>query len=182
VKGEAPHVVLLGPDRRWAFVSNTNTNAVAAVDLQTGNATVIPTGARPQGSAFSPEKKTLYVTSLGGDNITIVDVAARKRIGEIHTGKGPMRIVVTPDGATLIYALQTGNAVGFADVKQRREVQQIPLPGQPVSMNLSADRTLAYCATQMDDKIFVISVAERKIIAVIDTLKGSGPDPVLPLP
>ncbi|MGA2269848.1 MAG: YncE family protein [Bryobacteraceae bacterium] len=182
VKGEAPHMVLLGPDRKWAFVSNTNTGAMAAVDLQTSEITLIPTGPRPQGAAFSPDKKTIYVANSGGESISIVDAVAKKHAGEIATGKGPVRIAITPDGETLIYALQLGTAVGFADAKRRRETGQIPLPGQPVSLTLSADRKLAYCAVQMEDKIFVVSIADRKIVRVVETPKGSGPDPVFELP
>jgi YVTN family beta-propeller protein len=181
VKGEAPHMVLLGPDRRWAFVSDTNTGGLAAVDLQTSEVTLIPTGSRPQGTAFSPDKKTIYVTNSGSASITVVDVMARKRVADIATGQGPVRLAVTPDGSTLIYALQLGNAVGFADVKTGKEVAQIPLPGQPVSLTLSADRKHAYCSVQAQDKIFEISIADRRIVRVIDTPKGAGPDPVYPI-
>ena len=80
-----------------------------------------------------------------------------------------------------IYALQLGNAVGFADVKTGKEVAQIPLPGQPVSLTLSADRKHAYCSVQAQDKIFEISIADRRIVRVIDTPKGAGPDPVYPI-
>ena len=48
VKGEAPHMVRLSPDARIAYVSNTNSGTLAAVNLETGEAKTIPTGARPQ--------------------------------------------------------------------------------------------------------------------------------------
>lgn len=182
VKGEAPHMVLLAADRRWAFVSNSNTGTLAAVDLETARVTSIPVGERPQGAVLSPDKRTLYVTNLGSNNISIVDVATRRRTGDIATGQGPCRLALTPDGKTLIYALQNGNAVGFADVQSGKEVAQVALPGQPVSLNLSADRKQAYSAVQMQDKVLVIDIVTRKIVQVINTPKGSGPDPVYPLP
>ncbi len=182
VKGEAPHYVRLLPDGVWAFVSNTNTGTVAAVNLQTGEAKLIPVGARPQGAAFSPDFRRLYVCNSGGDSISVIDTAARAKTGDIATGKGPVRLAVTPDGNTLIYALQTAEAVGFANVKTMKEETQIRLTGQPVSLTLSADNKLAFSSVQAQDKIFVIPLATRKIDRVITLPASSGPDPYLPLP
>jgi hypothetical protein len=55
------------------------------------------------------------------------------------------------------------------------------LAGRPVSISLSRDRRLAYSSVQEEDKIYVISISERKIAGVYDTPKGTGPDPVIPL-
>ena len=81
---------------------------------------VIPIGECPQGMAFSPDNRRLYVTNMNSDSISVIDTQSKKRIGEIPTGKGPVRIGVTPDGKTLVYALQTGEAVGFANAETRK--------------------------------------------------------------
>ncbi len=71
--------------------------------------------------------------------------------------------------------------MGFADVASRKEVKQIPLGGPAVSLTMSRDGRVVYSSVQEQDKIFVISVPDRKILRVIQTPKGSGPDPVIPL-
>jgi YVTN family beta-propeller protein len=182
VVGEAPHIVQLGAGAVWAYVSNTGTGTLAAVQLSSGQVKLTPVGERPQGAAFSPDRKTLYVANSGGSSIAVFDTGKNEKIGNIPTGKAPVRLVITPDGKTAIYALQEGRSVGFADVATRKELQQVPLGGRPVSMTLSADGRLAYSAVQEQDKIFVISVAGRKIIRAFETPKGTGPDPVFPLP
>jgi YVTN family beta-propeller protein len=106
IKGKAPHLVKLANDRVWAYTSNTDTGTVSAVDLETGEVQVIPIGERPQGMAFSPDNRRLYVTNLNSDSISVIDTQSKTRIGEIPTGKGPVRIRVTPDGKTLVYALK----------------------------------------------------------------------------
>jgi DNA-binding beta-propeller fold protein YncE len=63
IKGKAPHLVKLANDRVWAYTSNTDTGTVSAVNLETGEVRVIPIGERPQGMAFSPENRRLYVTT-----------------------------------------------------------------------------------------------------------------------
>jgi YVTN family beta-propeller protein len=181
VKGEAPHMVLLSPDGRQAYVSNTGTGTLSIVELATGKANVIPSAARPQGTALSPDRKTVYMTNLDGNSISVFDAAKGQRTGSIQTGKGPCRVATTPDGKTLVYALQNAEAVGFADVASGKEVQQVPLGGKLVSLTLSRDGRLAYSSAQEQDKISVISIADRKIVKVINTPKGSGPDPVIAL-
>jgi DNA-binding beta-propeller fold protein YncE len=181
VKGAAPHMVMLTPDSEWAFTSDSNSGDLSAIRLSTGEVTLIPAGKRPQGQAFSPDRRTLYVTIADEKAIGIFDVAKKRFTGRVVTGKTPVRVAVTPDGRTLIYALQERNAVGFADVASRREIAEVEAGGPAMSMSLSPDGKRAYTGVQERDKVVVISVPERKVVTSFGTPKGSGPDPVLAL-
>lgn len=181
VQGKAPHMVLFSPDGKQAFVSNTGSGTLAIVDLTTSAVKVIPSGASPQGTAFSPDRKTLYLTNLDANSVSIFDVAKGTLTGSIATGKGPCRIAVTADGKTLVYALQNAQSVGFADAASGQEAKQVPLGGKLVSLTLSRDGRVAYSSAQEQDKIFVVSIADRKVMKVLQTPKGSGPDPVIAL-
>ena len=72
--------------------------------------------------------------------------------------------------------------MGFADVAKRVQTAVVPLEGPPLSLHLSPGGETAYSGVQSLDKVFVVSVKERKIVRVIDTVKGSGPDAVVPVP
>jgi len=180
-KGGAPHMVTLGARGEWAYVSNTSTHTAAAVHLESGEVKLIPTDARPQGGVISLDGKLLYLTNSDGNSIAIIDTEKKERVGTIQTGKGPGRIALTPDGAQLVYNLQAGNAVGFADVKSRKQVAEVGLEGPPLSLSLSRDGKLAYTGVQSLDKVYVISVGERRIVRTFSTPKDAGPDPVLEL-
>ena len=82
----------------WAYTTNTDTGTLSAVNLRSGEVKVIAIGELPQGMAFSPDGRRLYVTNLNSDSIGIVDTQTKTRIGDIRTGKGPVRIRITPDG------------------------------------------------------------------------------------
>lgn len=181
VKGQAPHIVKLDKKQEWAYVSNTDTGTLSAINLSSGAVTTIASGERPQGQAMSPDEHSLFVANSGGNSISIFDLEQKRNIGRIVTGKAPVRLVVSPDGKTLIYALQESRSVGFADIATRKELLQIPLGGRPVSMSLSLDGKRAYTSVQEEDEIYTISLAERKVLRVDHTPKGSGPDPVVPL-
>ncbi|MBS1859790.1 MAG: PQQ-binding-like beta-propeller repeat protein [Acidobacteria bacterium] len=181
VKGRSPHMVIPMPGGRMAFVSDTDSNAVAAIDLATGAVTLIPTGARPQGAVLSPGGDKLYVVNTSGNQISIIDTARLAVTGVIPTGKGPGRIAITPDGRTLVYNLQFEPAVGFADTASGKQTAMVSLTGRPLSLTMTRDGARAFAGIQDQDKVCFVSVAGRKIERVIELPKGSGPDPAIPL-
>jgi YVTN family beta-propeller protein len=178
-KGKTSHMVTLGPDAKWAFVSNSTSRNVSAVNVDTGEVKLIPTGERPEGSALSRDGKEVYVCNREGAAITVIDSAQQKAVGTIPTGKGPVRIAVTPDGKTLVYALMHDHKVGFADPATRKETGSVQLPGPPVSLHLSPDGKLAFASVEDADSVYVVSIADKKVVREIKTAKGSGPDPVV---
>lgn len=181
VKGKSPHMVTPTPDGEWAFVSNVDSNTVAAVELRTGKVQLIPTGARPQGSVLSPDGNRLYVVNTGSNQISIIDIKQKEIVGTIATGKGPGRITITPDGKTLVYNLQFDPGIGFANVASGKQVATIPLSGRPLSLTMTRDGRRVFAGIQDQDKVVFISVPERKIERVVEIPKGSGPDPTIPL-
>jgi len=181
VKGKSPHMVIPSPDGKWACVSNTDSNTVAAIELQTGNVKLISTGARPQGGVISPDGNRLYVVNTGANQISIIDLHQKEVIGNIATGKGPGRITITPDGKTLIYNLQFEPGVGFVDLDSCKQVTMVQLSGRPLSLTMTSDGRRVFAGVQDQDKVFFISTQERKIERIVNTPKNSGPDPVIPL-
>lgn len=179
VQGEDPHMVLLDGRGEWAYVSNTTTNTVAAIELATGKVKLIPVDKRPQGGVLTRDGRRIFLTCSDGNSIAVIDTEKKERVGVIRTGKGPGRVALTPDEKTLVYNLQPGEGVGFADVAAGKETGVVALGGQPLSLTLSGDGKLAYAGVQDQDKIVVVSVGERKVVRVIETPKRAGPDPVI---
>jgi YVTN family beta-propeller protein len=180
VKGKGSHMVFPTAAGDWAFVSNSDSDSLAAIDLRSGRVNLINAGAHPQGAVFSPGGDRLYVTAMNDNQITIVDPKTQSVTGKIPTGKGPARVALTPDGKTLVYNL-TEPGVGFADVSAAKQTGFIPLPGRPLSLTMTRDGRRAFAGVQDLDKVFVLSVANRKIERVIELPKGSGPDPAIPI-
>lgn len=181
-KGEQPHMVLLDRKAEWAWVSNSKSGTVAAVNLATGAAHVLPLGENTQGAAITRDGKRIFLAVMGANKIVEIDAATRKVVGEIATSKGPARLALTPDEKTLVYNTQLEPGVAFADVATRRQISRADLPGRPLSLTMTPDGRTAYLGVQEEDQIAVVSVTERKVTRYLKTPKGAGPDPVLPLP
>ena len=181
VKGKSPHMVIPTADGRWAYVSNSDSDTVAAIELETRAVKVIPTAAHPQGGVLSAAGDRLYLTCTEGNRIAIIDTRAQRVIGEIPTGKGPARIAMTPDGKTLVYNLQFEPAVGFADVASGKQVAMVLLSGRPLSLTMTRDGRRAFAGIQDQDKVVFVSIPDHRIERIVSTPKGSGPDPAIPL-
>jgi YVTN family beta-propeller protein len=178
--GEAPHIVTFGPKGEWAYASNTRSDTLGAVNVVTGETKVIPIGVYPQGSVLSHDGKRLYVTCSQDATIHIIDTATQKNLGKIKADLGVNRIAITPDRKTLVYSIGTDNQmVGFADIATRKQTGTVKLGGPPLSISLSQDGKYAFAGVQDNDEIEVVSVADRKVVQVIKTPEGAGPDPVM---
>ena len=177
--GVDPHMVTFDRDGRWGYVSNTASGTVGAVHAVTGELRLIDVGKGPQGSLLSRDGKLLWVTCRDEGRIDIIDTATKTLAGSIATGEGVNRLAATPDESLLVYSLQYGKAVGIADIARREELAQVPLGGAPLSISLSRDGRYAFAGVQDNDQIWIVSVPERKVVQVIDTPPGAGPDPVI---
>ncbi len=181
-QGKIAHMVAPGPKGRFAYVSHAGSASVAAIELSSGRVRLIATGERPEGSVRSPDGRRIYVANREGGRVTIIDTGTNEAVGEIVTGKGPVRVGLTPDGRTLVWALIHDEAVEFADAGSGKVTGRVKLGGRPVSLSVSPDGRRAYAAVQDQDTVYVISIADRKILRSFKTAAGAGPDPVLEIP
>ncbi len=80
-KGKTSHMVTLGPGARWAYVSNSSSATVSAVNLETGEVRSIACGERPEGSVLSKDGRFVYVANREGRSITIIDTGTNQAAG-----------------------------------------------------------------------------------------------------
>jgi YVTN family beta-propeller protein len=181
-QGRTSHMASFGPGASgatWAYVSNSSSATVSAVNLTTGVVRVIPTGQRPEGSVLSKDGSRLYVTNRESASLTVIDTERHAAVGEIKTGRGPVRIEITPDGRYLVYAVMHDRGVEILDLETQQVVAQIPVEGEPISLHLSYDGRYALASAEELDLVHVVSIAERKLVRTIKTAKGAGPDPAI---
>jgi len=177
--GQASHMVSVDAKGEWAYVSNARSNTVAAIHLRSGQIRLIPTAARPEGSALSPDGRYLYVVNREAHRITVIDTTTKTVAGEIPTSRGPVRIAVTGDGRELVYAAMHDQKVEILDIETRKIRGSVALDGPPVSLHLSPGDRYALTACQDLDTVYVISLKERKIVQKFQVPERAAPDPVV---
>jgi len=183
--GKTAHMVVSTPDGKRAFISNSVSANVSAIDLTTGRIALIPTGARPEGSTISRDGKRLYVCNRDGSQVSVIDTEAQKVLRNIRSSGGPVRIALTPDEKFVVWGLLNEQGVEWADTATGQVVGKVDLKaelGQIVSLHLSHDGKIAYAANENMDTVYAVSLGEKKLIRSFKTAKGHSPDPVVPLP
>jgi YVTN family beta-propeller protein len=120
-----PFDVVITPDGKRAFVSNSGVNCISVVDIDSIRALIdnstpemlnsyannlgvsshfvvkrIPTGSNPKGLALSPDGKKLYVAEQLEDRIAVINTESLETISTIDLG-GPRKITVSRRGKRL---------------------------------------------------------------------------------
>lgn len=181
--GKTPHMVVLGPGAKQAYISHSNSGNVSVIDLASGKIKSLTTGTRPEGSVLSPDGKRVYVVNRESASISVIDTAKQAVEKTIAVGKGPVRIAATPNGALVIYACMHDEVVEFIDTHSLKVIARTAkLPGPLVSLTVSKDGKFAFASAEERDLVYVISIADKKLIKTIHLPAGSGPDPVFSLP
>jgi YVTN family beta-propeller protein len=142
----------------WAFV---NSLAVFGADAG-GSVAHMPLDelervfSLPWGVAISGDKRFIYVSASGSNEVAVVDAAKL------------LRLVRSPKGAALANDLSA--SAGYV-------VARIPVGRNPRGLALSPDGSKLYVATRLDDAVAVIDTAAR---AVVDNIPMGGPTELTP--
>jgi YVTN family beta-propeller protein len=185
VQGTTPHMVTLSRDEKYAFTSNSRSANISAIELATGKVKLIPVGPRPEGSALSTDGKRLYVTIRDGAELAVIDVAKLAVEKMVKVGEHPVRIAVTPDGKHAVYGLMDEQAVEWIDTATGKVAGRVSVKaelGQIVSLHVSHDGKTAFAANENFDTVYIVSLAEKKLVRQFKTPKGYAPDPVAEQP
>ncbi|HEV7219886.1 MAG: beta-propeller fold lactonase family protein [Terriglobales bacterium] len=164
------------------LVANKGEHTLGIVDPKTGRqvATVAEDGITGHEVAPSPDGRLAYVPIYGtsgvgkpgtdGSNIIVIDIASRKKVGNIDFGHGvrPHCAVFGPKDGLLYVTTELENAVSVIDPATLKILGSIPT-GQPEShmLAISPDGRRGYTANVGPGTVSVLDMAARETITVI---------------
>jgi YVTN family beta-propeller protein len=97
-----------------------------------------PPGATPliprtfsHGIGITPDGKTLWVTSLLDNSVSVFSLPDLTRLGTTHVGEAPDWLTFTADGSRCYISNAGSNAVSVLDVRSRKELTRIPVGAVP---------------------------------------------------
>src|SRR4030095_12556678 len=109
--------------------------AVEVIDTTTlTSVTTIPTNGAEHNVYVTPDGKYLLAGSVGGRNMTVIDLATDKPAWSLfNQGVRPITFDTNPDGSTrnLYVQLSDYHGVAVVDFKQQKEIQRFALPEVP---------------------------------------------------
>ena len=124
-----PRSVVFTLDGSKAYVPAELDSAVMVVDAKAHKVLKkieIPgAGAKPMGSALSPDGKFVYVTNGRGKTLSVIDTDADSVVATFEVGERPWGIGVSPDGKRIYTANGPGGTVSVIDAAEHRVIERI---------------------------------------------------------
>ena len=100
----------------------------------------------------------VYVTNSLGDDITVIDLASRKVIDDIHVGKGVHGICAAADGRKVFTTIESEHNLKIIDTATDKVVNAIALTGRPNQ-----------CAATPDGHYVGVPIRDHNSVDIVDT-------------
>lgn len=167
----APHgIVWLGDGRILATTEKSR--SLSIVDPASGVISAISTG--QEGShmvAVDSRGERAYVANIGSGTVSVIDVAAGKKLSDIAVGGKPEGIALTPDGKTLWVGDLSAPRVRAVDTATLKTVAELPVDPVAIRVAVSPDGKSVVTSNVGAGTLTVIDAAARKVAR---TIKVSG--------
>ena len=133
--GAHPAHVVVTPDGKMAYISNSADNTISVIDAEhLKNLTTINVGKFPHGLRVSPDGKEVYIANMKGGSVSVVDTASNKEVAQIPLGKMPAQVGFSPDGKLVFVSLSGEDAVAVIDTATRKVVKKINVGTVPIQL------------------------------------------------
>jgi len=126
----------VSPDGKELWAANAQQGTIAVVNIAERKVAQTIEG-NVKGAnrlKFTRDGKLAFVSSLGGADVAVFDVAARKELKRIPVGHGAAGIQMQPDGARVFVACTPDNYVAVIDLKTLAVTGHIDAGGNPDGM------------------------------------------------
>src|SRR5258708_36793022 len=154
--------------------SATGTDEVVAIDETTLQAIArMPGGTYPDGLAYSPEARKVYVSDEHGGTDTVLDVGTNTRVATVQIGGVIGNTQYDEFSHHMFISAQSANQLVEVDPKTDTIVRRIPVPCAKENHVLLIDSAShwAFVACQGNDQLIVIDLRTGVMIAQFPVAK-----------
>lgn len=172
-----PTGVLAVPEENTVFASATRTDEIVAFDERTLRITDrYPADGFPDGMAYVPGLRKLFVSNEAGGADTVIDLAARRKIGAIALGGEVGNTHYDPLSDRIWVAVQTLDQLVAIDPRTDSIVGRYPLAGAQGDHGfyLDSSRKRAYVSCEDNNILLVVDLTSLRVIQSFKV--GDGPD------
>ena len=169
---EGPHGIVWLKDGRL-IVTTERSQSLAVVDPAAGTVTAsIKTD--QQGThmvAVSPDAKTAYTANIPAGTVSVVDLAAGKKLRDLNVGGQPEGIALADNGRTLWVADLQGHRVQAFDTQSFDKLAEVETGAVPIRVAVSPDNKWVVTSNVMGGNLTLIDAKTR---AKVRDVKISG--------
>ena len=161
---QGPHgLVWLRDGRLVATTERSRTLTI--VDTRRGDAvTAIPTGqAGTHMVAVSADGRRAYTANIGSGSVSVIDLAAGRKLRDIAVGGKPEGIALSPDGRTLWVGDLEGARVQAFDTRSFERLAEVKTGPVPIRVVASPDGRWIVTSNAGDGTLTFIDARTRKV-------------------
>lgn len=174
-----PNECAATPDGRYVGVPIRDGDRVDIVDTQLKKVVKSLPVKTPHNCFNSGNNRDLYVSSMGDNEIDVIDLAKMEYSARIPTGGIPRPYAVSGDEKRLYTALTNLHGFAIADIPERKVIDKVELPPAPPlhcplevntpthGLALSPDGKQLWVTSLADGGIYVYDLATRKTSTLI---------------
>ena len=118
------------------------------------------------------ERGRAYVSNLEDRSVTVIDLAAGRKLTDFTAANEPEGIALTPDGQELWVANRASDSVFVLDPTTGERLASIAVGKMPIRLAISPDGRWAVTSDLRDGAISVIDVAARRKVRTIPISGG----------
>jgi hypothetical protein len=140
----------------------------------------VPGGEAPDGAAYDPFSKHVFVANHNGGTVTEVDPVGGKSVAQIEIGKSGKLEFVDSDGAGRVFVnIEEPGIIAVIDVKSQKKTAEWKMEGcqDATGLAYTGAKTKLLIASCGNGVAAVVSAVDGKAVASIPI--GKGPDAVI---
>jgi YVTN family beta-propeller protein len=162
----APAGIALDDERKILYTVTTENSSLYIMDMNTKAAVQrFPLGGEGYTCLLSPDRKHLYISCWGCDQVKLFDTETRQFTGSIAVGDNPNDMCLSKDGSYLFVANANDNTVSLIDLKQRKVIEILNAALYPDALPGSTTNSVAL---SKNGKTLYVANADNNCIAVFD--------------
>jgi YVTN family beta-propeller protein len=172
------HHLLLTPDRTELVVGDSGANELIFIDPATAEVKRRERFSNPYHMEYSPDGRTLVVTSLRRDQVDIYDAATRTLLSRLRVPDKPSHLAFSPDSKLVYVTLQGARRLMAIDLAERKPVWAAEVGSQPAGVIWHRGKLLV--GIMGSDHIAVVNPPDGKVERTI--FLGRGTHTIFPAP
>ncbi|MBS0410564.1 MAG: YncE family protein [Proteobacteria bacterium] len=171
--GARQHVALPVDGGAEMLVTNGGTNSAVFADARTGATLAsLPTGAGPDSAILDAASGLALVMGHAGGDVTLIDPAAHKVVGDIAIG-GKLEEAASDGHGRAFVAVEDRNEVAVLDIAGRKVAARYALPGCDGPTGLAYDGDDRLIIAACDGTTDLVAADTGAVVGTLATGKGA---------
>ena len=171
---EGPHGLVWLADGRLVATTERS-RSLTLVDTARGDAvSAVATGQTGTHMvAVTPDGRTAYTANIGSGTVSVIDLAAGRKLRDIAVGGRPEAIALSPDAGTLWVGDLEGARVQAFDTGSFARIAELPTGAVPIRLVATGDGRWVIASNAGAGTLTVIDARKRAVARTIE-VSGSG--------